>query len=69
MAGFTGVAILGSQAGVRLVKHVPQRALQRGFAVFLLVMGMVILYQNRGVVLPSADSSAGAEAAATDRCN
>lgn len=67
MAGFTAVAILGSQVGVRLMKHVPQRALQRGFAVFLLAMGMVILYQNRGVMLPSADSSAGAEATAADR--
>ncbi|HEX6370238.1 MAG TPA: sulfite exporter TauE/SafE family protein [Longimicrobium sp.] len=59
IAGFTAVAILGSMVGVRLVSHVPQRALQRGFAVFLLAMGLWIVYQNRAVVLPQTPSSAG----------
>jgi uncharacterized membrane protein YfcA len=67
IAGFIAVAILGSLAGVRLVRHVPQRALQRGFAVFLLVMGLLIVYQNRGVVLPPADSSETAGMTAAGR--
>ena len=67
IAGFTAVAILGSLAGVRLVRHVPQRALQRGFAVFLMAMGLLIVYQNRGVVLPPARSSGDAGVTAAGR--
>lgn len=67
IAGFTAVAILGSLAGVRLVRHVPQRALQRGFAFFLIGMGLLIVYQNRGVVLPPAHSSGVADATAAGR--
>lgn len=59
IAAFTAVAMLGSLAGVRLVKHVPQQALKRGFAVFLLAMGMLILYQNRAVVLGDHPPPAG----------
>jgi hypothetical protein len=47
MAAFTGVAVVGIVVGARLVRHVPQAALKRGFAVFLLVMGGFILFQNR----------------------
>jgi uncharacterized protein len=51
MAVFTGVAIVGILGGTYLVRFVPQAALKRAFAVFLLVMGGFILYQNRGVIL------------------
>ena len=61
MAIFTAVAIVGIFAGTYLVKFVSQEALKRGFAVFLVVMGVFILYQNRGVFLPGSD--AGAEPA------
>ncbi|HJR67443.1 MAG TPA: sulfite exporter TauE/SafE family protein [Gemmatimonadaceae bacterium] len=52
MAMFTTVAIGGILAGTYLVRFVSQRALKRAFAVFLLVMSGVILYQNRGVFSP-----------------
>jgi uncharacterized membrane protein YfcA len=50
MAMFTAVAIGGILVGTHLVRFVSQPALKRAFAVFLLLMGSVILYQNRGVV-------------------
>lgn len=50
LAGFTAVAIGGIIAGTRLVRHVPTGALRRGFAVFLVAVGVFILYQNRAVL-------------------
>ena len=50
LAGFTAVAIGGIIAGTRLVHHVPTGALRRGFAVFLVAVGVFILYQNRAVL-------------------
>ena len=50
MAGFTAIAVAGILLGTWLVRFVPQHALQRAFAIFLVVMGGFILYQNRGVV-------------------
>jgi uncharacterized protein len=55
MALFTAVSIGGILLGTWLVRFVPQHALQRAFAVFLVVMGGFILYQNRGVVLPGPE--------------
>ena len=52
MALFTSVAIAGILMGTWLVRFVPQAALKRSFAVFLLVMGVFILYQNRTVFVP-----------------
>lgn len=52
MAIFTGVAVLGIVAGTRVAGRIPARALKRAFAIVLLVMGVYILYQNRGVFLP-----------------
>ena len=49
MAKFTAVAIGGILVGTYLVRFVSQRALKRAFAVFLLLIGSFILYQNRGV--------------------
>ena len=49
MAVFTAIAIGGILVGTHLVRVVSQQALKRSFAVFLLVMAGVILYQNRGV--------------------
>ena len=60
LAGFTTAAVAGALVGTALVSRVPQAALKRGFAVFLLVMGGVVLYQNRDVfpaVAPVSDSS------------
>lgn len=50
MALFTLVAAAGILAGTALVRLVSQAALKRSFAVFLLMMGAFILYQNRGLI-------------------
>jgi uncharacterized membrane protein YfcA len=60
MGLFTAIAVSGILAGTWLVRFVPQAALQRAFAVFLVVMGSFILYQNRSVFLPGP-AAAGAD--------
>ncbi|UCF19876.1 MAG: sulfite exporter TauE/SafE family protein [Gemmatimonadota bacterium] len=52
MGIFTGVAMMGILTGTYFVRFVPQQALRRAFAVFLLVVGAAILYQNRAVLWP-----------------
>ena len=47
VALFTAIAFLGVALGSRLVPHVSQRSLQRGFAIFLLVMGALVLVRGR----------------------
>ena len=47
MALFTGLAFVGVAVGSRLVPYVSQRALKRGFAVLLLVMGALVLAIGR----------------------
>ena len=54
MTIFTAVAAVGILAGTRLAGRIPARALKRAFAVFLVVMGVYILYHNRGVFIPGA---------------
>jgi uncharacterized protein len=46
MAMFTAIAIVGILSGAALVRRVPQDALRRAFAFFLIVMGVLILWQN-----------------------
>ena len=45
--GFTAVAVVGILVGAQLVKYVSQRVLKQAFSVFLILMGTVILIQNR----------------------
>ena len=52
LAGFTAVSVVGIVTGTRLVRHVGQGALRRAFAVFLVVMGVFIIYQNRAALMP-----------------
>lgn len=47
LAGFTAAAVAGALVGTALVARVPQSALERGFALFLLAMGGFVLYRNR----------------------
>jgi uncharacterized membrane protein YfcA len=47
IALFTGIAFLGVAAGSRLVPYVSQQALKKAFAVFLLVMGTLVLARGR----------------------
>lgn len=49
MGLFTAVAIAGSFGGTYIARFVPQEMLKKGFAAFLIVMGVFILFQNRGV--------------------
>lgn len=57
MGLFSGVAVAGIVIGTYLCRFVTQRALRRAFAVFLLVMGAAILYENRAVFLPGPDAA------------
>jgi uncharacterized protein len=50
LAFFTAMAIAGGLGGTYLVRYVPQGALKKAFAIFLVVMGVFILYKNWGVV-------------------
>jgi uncharacterized membrane protein YfcA len=43
---FSAVAIIGILAGARLARLVPQRELKRGFAVLLLVIAALVVWQN-----------------------
>jgi uncharacterized membrane protein YfcA len=47
LAGFTAVAVVGALSGALLVKRVPQATLKRIFAIFLLGIGVFVLFQNR----------------------
>lgn len=53
LTAFTAVAIAGILAGTYMVRFVSAAALRRGFAVFLLVIGGLMLYQNRTLVTVS----------------
>jgi hypothetical protein len=55
LAGFTAVAVAGILAGTYLVRLVPADALRRAFAVFLLLMGGLVFYQNRQVLARSGE--------------
>ena len=50
LIAFTAVAILGILVGTRLVRFVSPRALRRAFAVLLLALAALILYQNRATL-------------------
>jgi uncharacterized protein len=51
MLVFSTIATAGIVVGTRLVRHVPAGALRRAFALFLVLMGSLILHQNRLVIL------------------
>jgi uncharacterized membrane protein YfcA len=44
---FTAVAIVGVLTGSRLVAHVSQTALRRGFAVLLVIIGCAVLIKPK----------------------
>ena len=52
VAAFGGVAMCGIVLGSWLVRFVSTAALRRAFAIFLVVIGIFVLYQNRGVFAP-----------------
>ncbi len=49
MTGFTGIAIVGIWIGAPLVHHMSSHTIKRVFGVFVLVIGLWMLYQNRSV--------------------
>lgn len=55
VAGFTAIAVIGILAGSYLLRYVSQRALKRGFALFLVCMSVFVLYKNRSVFAPQPD--------------
>ena len=64
LAGFTLFAIIGILAGAGLVRHVPAAQLRRAFAIFLLAIGALVLYQNRAVLGVGAAPAPASAAAA-----
>lgn len=64
MGAFAAVAAVAAVGGSQLIRFVPQQALRRSFAAFLVVMGTLILYQNRNALLPGHVSAAAPEPAA-----
>jgi uncharacterized membrane protein YfcA len=63
LAGFTAAAVAGALVGTLLMTRVPQAALRRGFALFLLAMGGFVLYKNRDAFGPIAASTPSASVA------
>jgi hypothetical protein len=58
LAGFTSVAVAGMLVGTALSRRVPQAALRRAFAVFLLATGSFVLYSNRATFTRTRSSAA-----------
>jgi len=50
VARFTSVAVVGILAGTALVRHISTRQLKRAFALLLVVIGVLILWQNRAQI-------------------
>jgi uncharacterized membrane protein YfcA len=51
LAVFSVVAVAGILVGSYLMRFVPQEVLKRSFAMFLIFMGVFILFQNREVLM------------------
>ena len=47
VVSFTAIAVLGIVAGASFVKHIRPQQLKRAFALLLVVIGVLILWQNR----------------------
>ncbi len=60
MAGFAAIAMVGILVGTRLVRHVPADRLRQGFGVFLIAMGLLILYENRAIFTGDAGDASAA---------
>ena len=54
---FTAIAITGSFVGTLLAGRIPEKALRKGFGIFVLVMGVVVLSQELPDVLSLFTSS------------
>jgi uncharacterized membrane protein YfcA len=59
LAGFTALAVVGMLVGIAASRKVPQAALRRGFAAFLIVTGLFVLYKNRSIFADVGSTGAG----------
>lgn len=50
MSKFTLASIIGILIGTKLVPYIPAQKLKKAFAIFLILMGIFILYKNLGTV-------------------
>lgn len=50
IGGFSTLAVVGIVAGSQLVEHIAQETLKKGFAVFLVVMGVFMLLKETGML-------------------
>ena len=48
---FSFFSSMGIMAGIILIKYIPQLMLKRIFSIFLIMMGLFIIYQQRGLIL------------------
>ena len=60
LARFTAVSIAGILVGTWLVRFVSAAALKRGFAIFLILIGAAMIYQNRAVFTNGGRLNGGA---------
>lgn len=65
LGGFTVLAVGGILVGTWAARFITPRALKRAFSVFLLVMGVFILFKNRTVFLQASAAPAAASRAHT----
>ena len=65
VSAFTTIAVAGILVGTWGSHFVSQRALKRGFALFLIVMGSFMLYRNRAVFQPEPKTSQATRPRAT----
>ena len=63
VTGFTSVTVIGILAGTYLARFISPKTLKQAFALFLLVMGGFVLYQNRGAFYPQSSASGTLRAA------
>jgi uncharacterized protein len=68
LGGFTASSIAGALGGTALASRVPQAALKRGFAVFLIAIGGLVLYRSRDVfhVTPRSSSTTSTASSAAN---
>ena len=47
LASFSTFTVIGILIGTKLIKYIPAQGLKKAFAIFLIIMGIFILYKNK----------------------
>ena len=55
LTAFSFLTVVGISLGSQLTRYVSQSALKKGFSIFLILMGLFILYKNRAEFVPQAE--------------